>query len=122
MGHAYTKTGTASVYSTTLQPKLCFGDFLWVVEGDTSVPRQFALVDCLRYEDTKHPPFPAGYSDFKLRVIGTSLLKIPVPLKKEDDWFSRLHKRYITKQKFFSRLTGDPEVLAGLQQVSGVEF
>lgn len=122
MGHAYASTEPASVYSTTLQPKLCFGDALWVVEGDTNFPRQFALVDCFRYEDTKYPPFLGGYDGFKLRVIGTSLLKLPIPLKKEDDWFSRLHKMYITKQKFFSRLSDEPDVVAGLQKVSGVEF
>lgn len=122
MRHSYASTGSSSVYSTTLQPKLCFGDAIWVIEGDTSTPRKFALVDCFRYEDTKYPPFSNGYDAFKLRVVGTSLLKHTIPLQKEGEWFSRLHSKYITKQRFFERLSSEPEVIVALQKISGIAF
>lgn len=122
MGHGYASTGSSSVYSTTLQPKLCFGDVIWVVEGDMSSPRQFALVDCFKHENTKYPPFANGYDGFKLRILGKSLLKTPVPLQKEEEWFAHLHKNYITKQRFFRRLNDEPFVVAGLMKASGIEF
>lgn len=120
MGHSYAASDPSSVYSTTLQPKLCFGDVIWVVEGDKNSPRQFALADCFRYKDTKYPPFESGYDAFKLRLMGISLLQKPVPLRKEDEWFSNLHKKCITKQRFFERLSD--EAVAGLQKASGIEF
>jgi hypothetical protein len=122
MGHSYAATGLSSVYSFKSHLKLCFGDSIWVIEGDTSSPRKFALVDCFRYKDTKYPPFSSGYDSFKLQIIGSSLLKSSIPLKKEDEWFAHFHAKYITKQKFFELLANEPQVVAGFQKVSGIEF
>lgn len=122
MGHSYASTGSSSVYISKAQPKLCFGDVIWVVEGDTSTPRNFALVDCFHYEDTKYPPFASSYKGFQLQVLGTSVLKAPIPMLKDDEWFSQLHAKYITKQRFFERLANAPQIIAGLQKVSGIEL
>lgn len=122
MGHSYAATGLSSVYSSRSQPKLCFGDAIWVIEGDTSSPRKFALVDCFRYKDTKYPPFSRDYDSFKLQILGSSLLKSSIPLRKEDEWFAHLHVKYITKQKFFELLATEPQVVAGFHKVSGIEF
>lgn len=123
MKHAYATTGLCAVYSTKIQRQLCFGDAIWVIEGDMSTPRQFSLVDCFRYEDTVYPPFGNGYDEFKLCFIGkSSLLKKVVPLSKSKSWFDELHGRYITKQRFFSLLTSEPQVVAGLQDTAGIAF
>jgi hypothetical protein len=105
MGYEYSSLGSSSVYSTTLQNKLCFGDMIWVVEGDASNPTNFRLVDCFKNKSQEYPPFPRDYSKFKLKVIGAhSLLNGPIVLNKDQEWFSELHAKFITKRKFFALL------------------
>ena len=123
MGHSYVSLDGHAVYSAANQPKLCFDDVIWVVEGDSNKPKSYYLVDCFHYRDTDYPPFPSGYSDFKLKVAGEgTLLNETVELSKGNEWFSTLHGKFITKQRFFSRMDEFPEVVAGLQDVSGISF
>lgn len=118
MGHPY-ESGVSAVYTTSEQRKLCFGDIIWVIEGDIGKHKQFRLVDCFRNNEQKYPPFPIGYTKFRLKVSGeVSLLKGPIPLSKEYEWFSELHSKFITKQKFFNVLT--LQISDGLLNTSGI--
>ena len=121
MGYDYSSLESSAVYSTSNQQKLCFNDVIWVIEGDKSNPKKFMLVDCFINKEQKYPPFPAGYTQFKLKAIGEgSLIKEPVELSKEDEWFAQLHSKFITKQKFFTVL---PQLIVeGLINVSSVKL
>lgn len=120
MGHSYASIGASVVYSTKKQPKLCLGDVVWVVEGDSSTPTEFALVDCFKVHMADTPPFPPGYGKFQLKAMGErSLLSKPFRLGAEMEWFEELHSRYITKQRFFHSLGGEPNILDGLLTASG---
>ncbi|MBB5188533.1 hypothetical protein HNQ57_002815 [Zhongshania antarctica] len=102
MSHPYASLGEHAVYSKQNQPKLCFNDVIWVVEGDSSTPKNFTLVDCFQYKNSEYPPFKAEYSAFKLKVSDTtSLLESAISLSKDIPWFEDLHQRFITKQRFF---------------------
>lgn len=121
MGHSYKSLGKSTVYSSKQQPKLCIGDCIWVVEGDDSQPTEFGLVDCFIYKATDYPPFSAGYAKFKLKASGTSILKgKTLPLDKTMNWFDLLHKKYITKQRFFAYLEDDEDIKNGLLKILGV--
>jgi len=117
MGHPYRSLGESAVFSKNEVPKLLLGDSIWVIEG----PKDFTLVDCFIYTETDDPPFRADYGGFKLKLAGDrSLLASELPLDKGNAWFKDLHSRFITKQRFFDRLTD--EHVEGLQVVSGVSF
>lgn len=119
MGHAYSELGAPTAFSTKSQPKLCHGDVVWVIEGDTDNPTKYAIVDCFKVQDTEWPPFSAPYSDFKLKVNGErSLLGAAVPLNGSAPWFAKLHGGFITKQRFFCNLTDHPDIQDGLTEAS----
>lgn len=121
MGYDYSSLKSSAVYSTSAQPKLCFNDVIWVIEGDKSNPKNFKLVDCFINKEQRYPPFSADYAQFKLKAIGEkSLIKEPIKLSKEDKWFAELHSRFITKQKFFSVLP--QPIFIKLLNVSGVNL
>lgn len=123
MGHTYASTGRSSMYLSRAPKKLEVGDFVWVIEGDIRTPTRFSLVDCFEYIDAEFPPFAPSYSRFGIRIFGYhSLLRSPVPLNRADKWFFALHSRFITKQKFFSCLEEEPELVEGLCTVSDIKF
>jgi hypothetical protein len=123
MGHTYGSTGRSAMYLTRAQKKLEVGDIIWVVEGNIRIPARFSLVDCFKYDDAEFPPFAPSYSKFVIRILGyNSLLPSPVPLNRADKWFFTLHGRFITKQKFFSCLEEEPELVEGLCTASGIKF
>ena len=116
MGHSYASLAEHAAYSKSEQRKLCFGDWIWVVEGSTDIPTRYTLVDCFRYSDTAYPPFLGPYNGFAVHVIGTeSRLAAPVPLDMVDDWQTHIRDRFLTKQRFFVKLSAEPQVVAGLQ-------
>ena len=123
MGHTYASTGSSSMYLSRVPQKLEADDIIWVIEGDNRTPKRFSLVDCFEYSDTEFPPFAPSYSRFAIRILGHhSLLKGPVLLNRADKWFFDLHGGFITKQKFFSCLEGEPGLIAGLCTASGIKF
>ncbi len=123
MRHDYATLGISAVYSKNNQPKLCLHDIIWVVEGSIEKPTQFRLVDCFQYSSNEYPPFSGDYAEFKLRILGKeSLLKDTVLLDTKVEWFSKLHKNYITKRKFFCLLSSEPDVIKGFQDASSVRF
>jgi hypothetical protein len=121
MRRPYGTAHNSGIYLTRHRAKLLAGDLIWVIEGDTSTPTAFSLVDCFRYELVEHPPFAPEYSRFSVRVAGTSLLaRGRIALDKAESWFSELHGRFITKQRFFSLLLSEPKIVNGLRIASGV--
>lgn len=123
MGHSYASTAKPGMYLTINPSKLLPGDIIWVIEGRNSTPTEFALVDCFTFTDPEHPPFPPKYEKFTLRVSGRSfLLSAPVALSKSSAWFSELHARFITKQRFFNSLAAEPDIVKGLSDASGVKL
>ena len=95
----YGTASTPGMYLKRHRKDLLIGDLIWVVEGDKSSPARFTLVDCFRYDAAEHPPFPAQYSKFAVRVWSpSSLLSRRIRLNKGDRWFNDLHARYLTKQ------------------------
>lgn len=123
MGHTYASAGGLSMYLTQASKKLESGDIIWVVEGNNNSPKLFFLVDCFKYVDAELPPFAPSYSRFAIRILGRhSLLRHPILLNHADKWFSDLHGRFITKQKFFHRLEKEPELVEGLCTASGIRF
>jgi hypothetical protein len=123
MGHTYASAGGSGTYLSRTPTKLDAGDIVWVIEGDIRTPTRFSLVDCFAYSDAEFPPFVPLYSRFAIRILGHhSLLRSPVPLNRADRWFFALHGRFITKQKFFSCLEEEPELVEGLCTVSAVKF
>lgn len=121
MGHAYADLGAPTVFSTKNQPKLCHGDIIWVIEGDTDNPTNYTIADCFKVRDTELPPFSGPYSDFKLKVNGKrSLVGAPVPVDGSAPWFAKLHNRFITKRHFFCSLADHPDIRDGLTEASKV--
>lgn len=119
MGHAYENLPGPVVHSSKLQPKLCLGDTVWVVEGDESTPVNYTLVDKLVVDSTDTPSPVGPYARFKLKVSGgKSLIAGAIPLTSDMHWFSSLHSRYITKQRFFASLGVEPEIERGLRDVA----
>jgi len=119
MGHPYSTLKECAVYSKTEQKKLCFGDTIWVIQGGLDTPTDFTLVDYFKVQDFDHPPFKGAYRDFALKVLGESLLPKAVALDASlGSWFSELHGKYLSKQRFFSALKED-EILLGLRACSG---
>ena len=114
MGQTYHISGESAVYSKLENKKLCFGDRIWVIEGDLGQPVRFSLVDCFIYAENIHPPFSSPFYGFRIKYRGESLKPPEVRLNKSDSpWFSQLHSKYITKQRFFERII-DVEILDGL--------
>lgn len=123
MGYPYAKVGGSAMYVTRPPSKLVMNDVVWVIEGDHRNPTRFTLVDCFEYSDAEHPPFAPAYTKFGIRILGNrSLLRSTAPLNRADKWFSELHSRFITKQKFFSPLTPEPEIVKGLLCISGIKL
>ena len=118
MGRSY---GGPGMYLSKLPSSLSMGDLIWVVEGDTSTPIEFALVDCFQYEVSESPAPDAAVSRFSVRVTGSSLLgSRRILLDKTWPWFIDLHGRYITKQRFFNSLASEAEIVNGLKEVAGL--
>jgi hypothetical protein len=123
MGYAYDTAGGSAMYIKRPPAKLVMNDIVWVVEGDLRNPTRFALVDCFEYTYAEYPPFAPAFTKFGLRVLGTrSLLSGTVPLNRAERWFSELHSRFITKQKFFNSLISEPEIVDGLLRISGIKL
>lgn len=121
MGYSYESLARSVVYSTSEQKKLCFGDVIWVIEGDSSKHKQFRLVDCFKNDEQKYPPFNGRYSKFKLEVSSKlSLIEEPITLNKESGWFLELHSKFVTKQRFFETLP--LSISNGLLSVSGISL
>lgn len=119
MGHPYSALKESAVYSKTGQKKLCFGDTIWVIQGGLDNPTDFALVDCFQVQDLDYPPFTGAYSEFALKALGESLLSKPVALDASlGSWFSELHGKYLSKQRFFSVLN-EEEIPLGLHACIG---
>lgn len=122
MGYTYASVGASQMYLTKYW-SLRVGDVIWVVEGDLKKPKGFHLADCFQCASTEYPPFPPGYGKFKLKVLGcSSFLVREIALDKTELWFDILHSKYITKQRFFSSLSFEPTILAGLCDISGIKF
>jgi len=121
MGHAYAELGAPMVFSTKNQPKLCHGDVVWVIEGDSSTPTNYTIADCFKVRDTDLPPFFDPYLNFRLKVNGErSLLGVPVPLDYSATWLTDLHDMFITKQRFFCNLINYRHIQDGLIVASGI--
>jgi hypothetical protein len=122
MKHTYASLCVSQMYVTSLKPSLFLGDVIWVVESDESKPaKKFRLADCFRVTKTLRPPFPAGYGKFVLKLEGVPLpFASPLQLCKGDPWFEILHRKYITKQKFFNKLDSEPVVVNGFLLASRV--
>lgn len=119
MGHPYIGLPGPVVYSSKLQPKLCLGDTVWVIEGDESTPVNYTLVDKFFVSSTDTPSPVGPYARFKLKVCGAKgLLTAGVPLISDMQWFSSLHGRYITKQRFFASLATEPDIERGLCDIA----
>ncbi len=115
MGHPYSALAECAVFSKTEQKKLCFGDVIWVIQGGLDTPTNFTLVDCFEVQNFDYPPFKGAYSDFALKVLGESSMSESVVLDRSiDSWFSELHGKYLSKQRFFSALE-EKEILQGLR-------
>ena len=123
MGHTYASAGCPGMYLSRAPKKLEVGDIVWVVEGGLRTPVRFSLVDCFEYSDAKLPPFAPSYSKFAIQILGHhSLLRTSIPFNRTEKWFAELHARFITKQKFFNRLEGEPAIVEGLCSASGIKF
>lgn len=137
MGYTYASTGISAFYLKTDKANhvtLYKNHIIWVIEGNLQTPCQFKLVDCFHYLRSEEPPFNnmhgkfsgtqsefnAIHIKFTRRIFGNSLLSNPISLDKEDKWFDYMHKKRITKQKFFCPLT-NLEV-EGLKEISGIKF
>lgn|SRR5690606_35369179 len=115
MGHPYSDLKECAVYSKTEQRKLGFGHTIWVIQGGLDTPTDFSLVDCFKVQDFDYPPFKGAYRDFAVKVRGESLLSGPVALDSSlGSWFSELHGKYLSKQRFFSSLK-EEEIHQGLR-------
>lgn len=116
MGYPYAPADGSRMYLTRLPKQLEIGDWLWVVEGDARATRRYSLVDCFEVAAIERGPFAGVHARFGGKVASpTSLLKFPVGLNRADAWFADLHAKFITKQKFVSRLTDHPEIVRGLK-------
>lgn len=123
MGYPYARVGGSAMYLTRRPSKLESGDVVWVIEGDLRSPTRFSLVDCFEFSDHEDPPFAPAYAKFAVRILGhRSILRSASPLNRADKWFADLHSRFITKQKFFTSLAAEPEIVEGLCNFSGVKF
>jgi hypothetical protein len=92
---------------------------VWVVEGDESTPVNYTLVDKFVVASTDTPSPVGSYAPFKLKVSGgKSLLTTATPLTPEVQWFSSLHRKYITKQRFFESLGTEPDIERGLREIA----
>lgn len=122
MGHPYSSVGGSRFYIRSGYKQLAVGDWIWVVEGDVGMTRRFALVDCFEVAEIDRGPFVGGLSCFAVMARGSeSRLRFPLGLNRADDWFGDLHARFITKQRFFSRLTDHPQLISGLKAIAGTE-
>lgn len=119
--NTYSSLAESTVFSKSNRRDLCIGDIIWVVEGDLSNPVNFTLVDCFSYKNCDYPPFSAEFSDFKFKFFGISLFShSAISLDKSIPWFSGLHSKYLSKQKFFNNIAAEPDVISGLLDVSGI--
>ena len=124
MKHPYSDIGRSAFYLSKKTVKnLCIGDLIWVVEGDTTTPANFFLVDCFKYSSSEFPPFKSEYSNFDICIIGTSLLYSSILLNRNsDDWFADLHSRFITKQRFFNSIDDTQDIIDGFLNVSKIKI
>jgi hypothetical protein len=117
----YSALGESTVFSKTNRRDLCIGDTIWVIEGDTSNPINFTLVDCFSYTTNDYPPFSLEFSDFKYKFSGSSLfMSGPIALDKSMPWFKEMNSKYLSKQKFFSNISAERNVVTGLLDISGI--
>lgn len=120
MRHTYASVKASQMYLTK-NYSIELDDVVWVIEGDLKKPAHFRLADCFRYMFIKYPPFPAGSGKFKFKISSRhSLLAHEILIDKAAPWFSMLHSKYITKQKFFHSLDQEPLIVNGLRDVSGI--
>jgi len=123
MGYPYSSVGASGMYLKREPKNLLLGDIIWVIAGGVSTPTHFTLVDCFQHDRAERAPFSGRYSKFEIRVLGSrSLLRSPVRLSRNDEWFADLHARFITKQRFFVSLESEPDKVEGLSRVSGITF
>ncbi len=122
MGRRYGRPELKRVFSTKNRTKLCLNDRIWVVEGVGQSPKAYLLAASFIYTDTHYPPFPYAKfgcvdGDFEYAYSGPGeSFDDGIPLDPEAlPWFAGLHAKYITKQKFFEDITGQPAIVEGLQ-------
>ena len=121
MKTTYLSLSESAVYSKTNRRELCSGDVIWVIEGDRDNPINFSIVDCFKHTESDYPSPHGEFSDFKLKISGPSLLEIGnYALDKSMPWFNILHLKYLSKQKFFSNITDEDDIVNGLLDVSGI--
>lgn len=118
MGVPYSSFISPVAFSTNAQPKLCHGDTIWVIEGDTSTPINYTLSD--RFVAYEIEFIPKRTGKFKIKINGEkSLLAHEIPLGKSLKWFKERHHKYISKQKLFCSLEGFEEAIEGLELIAG---
>jgi len=121
MKHTYASVKASQIYLTKYHP-IELDDVVWVIEGDLKKPACFRLADCFRYRFIRYPLFPIGYEKFKFKISDHhSLLAHEILIDKAEAWFSTLHSKYITKQKFFHSLRSEPSIVNGLCHISGIK-
>ncbi len=126
MGRRYGQPAVNRVLSTVIRKKLCFNDRIWVVEGIGRSPKRYMLAASFIYADTYYRPLPHeafGVVDerFECAYSGPGEC-YNEKLQLDPDslpWFSDLHSRYIKKQRFFDDISGSPEIVYGLKQLTG---
>ncbi|WP_426360359.1 hypothetical protein ACPUVO_09140 [Pseudocolwellia sp. HL-MZ19] len=119
MKATYLSLAESSAYSKSNRRELCLGDIIWVIEGDQDNPTNFSIADCFKYTESDYPSPHGPFSDFKLKISGSSLLKIGgLTLDKSMPWFDVLHSKYLSKQKSFNNITDENDIVNGLFDVS----
>lgn len=121
MGQPYSISDGSRIYIKTGFKQLGEGDWIWIVEGDHRTPTRYSLVDCFAVTEIDNGPFAGDRARFAAVAKGqTSRLRFPVGLNRADEWFAELHGTFITKQRFFSRLTDHPHLIAALKKASAI--
>jgi hypothetical protein len=126
MGYRYGHPQQKHVFSTKDRDKeLSLGTNIniWVIEGVGQSPKDFYLAAHFTYEEAKKSPFPEPYegekySKFAKMYVGPgesygSKYNLTIA---SHPWFEVLHKKYITKQKFFNEII-KKEIVDGLNRL-----
>ncbi len=124
MDRRYGNPDKNHVFSEKQKRKLCLNDEIWVIEGYGESPKTFYLAAHFVYKETDYPPFPSPYKgpkydDFNFMYAGPgeSFGSEYELNASASPWFEELHKKFITKQKFFHSLEEYPGVVNGFKEL-----
>jgi hypothetical protein len=118
MGYRYGNPQPLRVFSAKKRPRLSIGDRIWLIEGVGQSPKRYFLSATFLCREVLQAPFPATFGTVspKFRYIfcgDGQAFGDAIPLARHD-WFADLHRRYLTKQRFFDEITDERAICDGL--------